>query len=190
MRLGIYISAFAVIAISACSDAPPIGAKTAQVVQPSPEQELAPLPAPDPKLARVPLGERLSMEAEARPALAVRPEQLDEALRARGVTIARKRQVLASTLGAAYCELAVSNEGLAVSLCEYADAAAAELGGKHSHRMFDRLMPGRSLATRDNVLLTVTQGAGLAAEQQAALVLEVFAEQRPTALPTKTALVH
>ena len=152
--------------------------------------ELAPLPAPDPKLARVALSDRLALEADARPASAVRPEQLARTLRARGVTFARKRQVLASTLGAAYCELLVSSEGLGVSVCEYADAATAARGSAESHRLFDARIPGRTLASHDGTLLTLTEPQDARAADQAALILSVFNSEAPTPLETKTALAR
>jgi hypothetical protein len=180
------------LGVSACRQPPgEPGQRTAAPVAPA--KALVPLaasPAPDPKLARIPLGDRLALEADARPAEAVRLTQLELALQERGVTIVRKRQVLASTLGAAYCELAVSREGLAISVCEYADARAAALGGKRSQHLFDALIPGRTLVTRGNTLLTIMRPAGELAERQTQLVLTVFSEQTPTALQTATALAR
>lgn len=153
-------------------------------------EELAALPAPDPKLARMALSDRLALEADARPSSAVRPEQLERALRERGVTFARKRQVLASTLGAAYCELSVSSEGLGVSLCEFADAESAARGSAQSHRLFDARIPGRTLATHDGTLLTLTEPQDERAASQAALILAVFNAATPTPLQAQTALAR
>ncbi|MDB4977006.1 MAG: hypothetical protein JWN48_5347, partial [Myxococcaceae bacterium] len=136
---------------------------------------------------RLPLQERLAMEASSRPALAVHPEQLRTALTERGVSITRKRQVMASALGASYCELSVSSEGLGVSLCEYPDAARASAGRDFSQQRFDALVSGRTLLTQGNTLLTVTHPESPAAEQQLALILSVFASQKPSALQTETA---
>jgi hypothetical protein len=123
---------------------------------------------------RVPLGEQLAREAAARPARAVRAEQLVAALAQRGVQVARPHQVLASPVDARYCELMTTAGGLAISLCEYGDAAAAQRGRAQSQATFDALLPGRTLDTRFNTLLTLTP----AADRE--LVRQTFAELEPS----------
>lgn len=154
------------VCIAGCSEA---RAELERVVQGSPAQEAVVGQAP-----RLPLGERLALEAAARPEHAVRPAQLRAALAARGVVLTRQRQVLASPVGAAYCE-ALSGEGLAFSLCEYPDVAAAARGLQRSRSAFDALIPGRTLVQRDNSLLTLTAPADAAGERQRQLVRETFA---------------
>ena len=151
---------------------------------------VAALPAPDPKLARLPLSDRLALEADARPAQALRMDELAARLSERGVVFAKKRQVLASTIGAAYCELGATAEGLGVSLCEFADHAAAVLGEARSHQTFDALIPGRTLRARENSLLTLTQAEGETAQRQAKRVEEAFAALPLSAREIKTALVR
>ncbi|HEX5656203.1 MAG TPA: hypothetical protein VFX59_03370 [Polyangiales bacterium] len=132
-----------------------------------------------PKKAKLPLGEQLVREASARPKRAVRPEQLIEALAAKGVTIARHRQVLASPVEASYCEALTTAQGLGLALCEYADADAAANGRAQSKRAFDRLIPGRALDTNANSLLTVTAAGNDEGERQRELARRTFAALQP-----------
>jgi hypothetical protein len=123
---------------------------------------------------KMPLGEQLAQEAASRPERAIRPQQLIDALAQQGVTIVRHRQVLASPVEASYCETMSSEQGLALSLCEYPDQAAAERGRATSKRAFDELVPGRALDTRFNSLLTVTS------ERDRARARQIFAHLQPT----------
>jgi hypothetical protein len=170
------------LGVVACTEAP-----TPQPTQAAPTK----LPAltVDPALARLPLGERLQHEASERPVQAIHPEQLESALATQGVVITRSRQVLASPLGASYCEMSVTETGLGLSVCEFVDAASATTGQERSRQLFDALVPGRTLRTQGSTLLTVTRPESEPAARQAELILSVFAAQRPTALPTATALV-
>jgi hypothetical protein len=152
-----------IVVAAACSEAPaqlaPVAAKPLEAAV----------------VSRVPLGERLALEAASRPAKAVRVEQLEAALAKRGVTLTRKRQVLASPIEASYCELATTDTGLALSLCEFGDSDAAERGLARSRTTFDAMMPGRTLDTQANTLLTVTQPASPEAERQRQLARTTFA---------------
>jgi hypothetical protein len=182
---------FLMLALAGCRQVPMQPAEETAPLAPAAKVDaLAPLPAPDPALVRLPLSDRLALEADARPVSAVRPEQLERALRERGVLFVRKRQVLASTVGAAYCELAVSSEGLGVSICEFPDAATAARGSAQSHRLFDARIPGRTLATHHGSLLTLTEPQDARAADQAALILAVFNALSPAPLQTKTALAR
>lgn len=169
------------VALSGC-DKPKATAAPAPVAPALPvvpAREPAPtLPAlPSAQPARIPLGERLAREAEARPEGALRAQSLIEALSARGVTVAESRQVLASPIGALYCEAAVSERGLALSLCAFSDAAAVTAGRDRSRTLFDRIVPGRSLVARGNTLLTLAPADGAANEAEVAQ--EVFAALVP-----------
>jgi hypothetical protein len=141
--------------------------------------ELAEPAAPSP-VSGLPLAQRLANEASARPERAVRPAQLLEALQQQGITITRKQQVLASPVEASYCELALTDTGLALSLCEFSDADAAERGLARSMTSFDAMIPGRTLDTRANALLTVTKPASPDAERQRELARSTFAGLQPT----------
>jgi len=182
------------VGCSACRQAP-------IELSPTPVHETAPTPAtpvpaptsamlaaalttPDPALARLPLASRLTREAEARPALAVRAEPLRAAVARRGVALELPRQVLASPVGARYCELAVTVAGLGVSVCEFADANAARAGSVRSRELFDALVPGRKLLVRDNTLLTLTQPADVRAERELDVLASTFGTLPATGLPT------
>jgi len=137
--------------------------------------------APAPLLSRVPLGARLADEAASRPGRALRAEQLFAALERRGVLLSQKRQVLASTVGARYCELAVSDSGLGVSVCEYADDQAARAGSDASHQRFDAIVPGRTLLTRAGSVLTLTPPQNERARREANAITDTFAALSPVA---------
>lgn len=170
------------LTLTGCQQAPrEIAVHQEPTPKPSLASELVPV---DPVLARVPLGERLAREASARPARAVRPEQLLAALRDRGVAIVRARQVLASTLGASYCALSVSDAGLVVSLCEFSDPAAARAGAQRSHQQFDGIIAGRRLITQGNSLLTLSHPEGQGAASEARLAERVFATLEPSSTPS------
>jgi hypothetical protein len=131
--------------------------------------------APKKDEPKLPLPERLAVEAATRPTRAIQPQQLIDALAQQGVAITRHRQVLASPIDASYCETMSSEQGLALSLCEYRDDDAAQRGMAKSKSAFDRLLPGRSLDARANSLLTVTSDA------QRELARKTFAQLQPTA---------
>lgn len=133
-----------------------------------------------PAAVRLSLAERLAREAAARPQRAVRMEQLTSALAERGVVVSRRRQVLASTLAASYCETALTARGLTLALCEFTDADAAERGLARSLTTFEALIPGRALDTRFNALLTVTKPADDEAARERELVRATFAVLPPS----------
>ncbi|MDB4990944.1 MAG: hypothetical protein JWN04_6122 [Myxococcaceae bacterium] len=175
------------LGLFACREAPIETKPTPTLTVVKADEALAALPAPDPAIARMPLSDRLALEASLRPAEAVRTEQLERALRPHGVSLMRQRQVLASTLGASYCELTVSEAGLGVALCEFVDAASATAGGARSRALFDSMVPGRTLVTRANTLLTVTHPESDAARREAELILTTFDALSPGSVQTTTA---
>jgi hypothetical protein len=131
--------------------------------------------APKKNEPKLPLNERLTVEAATRPERAIRPQQLIDGLAQQGVAISRHRQVLAGPIEASYCEAMSSEQGLALSLCEFRDHDAAQRGLAKSKRDFDRLLPGRTLDARFNSVLTVTS------EHQRELARKVFVQLQPTA---------
>jgi hypothetical protein len=78
--------------------------------------------------------------------------------------------VLASTVGAAYCTSAGTPRGLAVAVCEFPGTDEARKGMEYSHRVFDRLVPGRRLLVNRKTMLTVTGAA-----DEARRAAEIFA---------------
>jgi hypothetical protein len=135
-------------------------------------RQSAPPPPPpvDPDTFNLPLAARLDREAHRRPAGTPTAEQVLAALVRGGLPLERHQQVLASTVGAAYCTSAVTEQGVAVAVCEYPAEDAARRGLAYSHQAFDRLIPGRRLLLNRKTLLTMT-GAAEAEATQAAQIL-------------------
>jgi hypothetical protein len=127
-------------------------------------------PPVDPEAMRLPLGARLVREAGARPTGTLRAEEVLAALGRGGLALEGQQQVLASTVGAAYCTSAGTARGLAVAVCEYPAEEAARQGMEYSHRAFDRLIPGRRLLVKRKTMLTL---AG--ADDEARRAAEIFA---------------
>ena len=137
-----------------------------------------PAPAPPAPLPEaLPLPERLAHEAASRPTGAVRSEQLVAALEAKGIAVARTRQVLGRTLNARYCAIAVTGAGLVASVCEF-DSPSAAIAAQHdSEARFDRPMPNRRFVTNGNSLLTIANLRDSVADQ-ANTVAATFAALR------------
>ena len=149
---------------TACHSSPPNRpttrgvATTPSLVAPAtPKAPSAAAPA-----ARLTLAERLAQEVAARPDSAPPTEVIEAALARAGLQIAQWRQVLASTVGAAYCRAGHTPRGVAVALCQYPDEASAARGLTYSHGTFDRLIPNRELRLNRTTLLTLAPPAGTA----------------------------
>jgi hypothetical protein len=128
-----------------------------------------PAPAVDPEAFNLPLAGRLDREAHRRPTGTPTAEEVMAALARGGLSLERRQQVLASTVGAAYCSSAVTGKGVAVAVCEYPAEDAARRGLEYSHRTFDRLIPGRRLLLNRKTMLTVTGAADAEAKQAASI---------------------
>jgi hypothetical protein len=128
-------------------------------------------PPVDPANAQLPLVARLEREARTRPTGTPRAEEVLAAFARNGIPVEGAMQVLASTVGAAYCTSAGTPQGLAIAVCEFPAEALARQGLEYSHRTFDALIPGRRLLLNRKTLLTVT-GAPDAEAKKAA---EIFA---------------
>jgi hypothetical protein len=127
-------------------------------------------PPLDPEAMRLPLAARLAREAGGRPTDTLRAEEVMAALGRGGLALLGTRQVLASTVGAAYCTSAGTARGVAIAICEYPAEEAAKKGMEYSHQVFDRLIPGRRLLVNRKTLLTVT-----GADDEARRAAEIFA---------------
>jgi hypothetical protein len=126
-------------------------------------------PAPLPE--NLSLGDQLVHEASSRPAGAARSEDLVAAVEAKGIKLARTRQVLGKTLHARYCAIAVTVTGLVASVCEFDSASAALAAAKDSEQRFGKAIPDRRFVTNGNSLLTIanlTDSAGAEAQTIAA----------------------
>jgi hypothetical protein len=153
-------------ALAGCDGAPPAPhVSRARAAEPA---------RPDPSVLRLPLGQRLLRESKARPSLGVRGEDLRQNMEARGVHFVRTRQVLGEPLSAAYCEASLSQAGLSVSLCEFADHQAAEAGRARSAALFDALIRGRELVVHENALLTLAGTNQGEAGEERKLVASAF----------------
>jgi hypothetical protein len=128
-------------------------------------------PAVDPANAQLPLAARLQREAAARPTGTPRAEEVLAAFVRQGIPIEGTMQVLASTVGAAYCASAGTPRGLAIAVCEFPAEAEARQGMEYSHRTFDKLIPGRRLLLNHKTMLTVTG----APEVEAKRTADIFA---------------
>jgi hypothetical protein len=136
-------------------------------------------PAPPPPSAsgdHLTLAERLAEEAASRSAAAPRAEEVAAALGRAGVSVRSFQQVLARTVRARFCMAGHTDAGLAVSVCEFADDAAAAGGADYSRRTFDRLVPNRRLERKGPTLLTLTRAAtGPAVDGEVARAATAFA---------------
>ena len=133
-------------------------------------------PAPPPPDDHFSLAERLAKEAASRPAGTPRAEDVAAALGRAGVGLRSFQQVLARTVSARFCMAGHTDAGLAVSVCEFADDAAAARGADYSRRTFDRLIPNRRLQRNGPTLLTLTGAATTpAAGGEAARAAAAFA---------------
>ncbi len=75
------------------------------------------------------------VEASNRPTGTLRAEDVLEAFRRSGIELHEERQHLARPYGARYCRGAKSGAGLALSVCEYIDASAAQSGAEVSRKI-------------------------------------------------------
>ena len=140
-----------IIALGACSHrepkAPPPPPASAPATQGIPgSQDLAPLAN---------LGAVLSNEARHRPAVKVPAEKLFDALGKQGIALATHHQVLATTANAAYCDLGVTKDTLAIAVCEYPSEAAARKGKQLLDSRYAKLVPDAVRTIKGSTLVTV-----------------------------------
>ena len=113
-------------------------------------QDLAPL-------ANV--GQRMGLEATERPHVKVTTEHVFAALKNRGVTFASQHQVLATTAAASYCSLGVTTESIAIAVCEYPTAKAAEAGRQLLDSHYRSLVPDAERVINGTTLVTVANAS-------------------------------
>jgi hypothetical protein len=131
-------------------------------------------PSPAPLPENLSLQERLAREASSRPDGAVRTEELVAALKAKGVAVARTRQVLGKTLNARYCAIAVTDAGVVASVCEFDTPSDALEAAKDSELRFGKPMPNRRFVTNGKSLLTIANLRD-AVESEARAIAATFA---------------
>ena len=139
-----------------------------------PTASTAAVPAAPPD--RTPLGQRLAREASDHPAAVADVDARLEAFASAGLRLSRTRQVLANPLRADYCKSALSEAGLALSVCSFASEADARDGLRRSRASFDALIPGRSLVVNRSTLLTITRPTHAVAERELELLQERFTQ--------------
>jgi hypothetical protein len=115
-------------------------------------------PAPPTAIGEDGLLVQLTREAAARPKGALTVEEVLTRFEKAGLAIARKQQVLALPVQAAYCVVAVTRLGLNMSICEFDTPEHAKAGLALSERTF-RAVQHRTLAVNGRTMLTLIQGA-------------------------------
>jgi hypothetical protein len=115
---------------------------------------------------------RMHEESAQRPHVKVTAETLFDALAARGISFASKKQVLAATAQASYCALGVTRESVAIAVCEYVDQDAARAGKQLLDTRYAKLVPDAVRSVNGNTLVTIANGTGHPAVRDQ--VLETF----------------
>lgn len=157
-----------VLAVAACKRAdepapsPPPASAPTTIGAPG-SQDLAPLAG---------IAVRMHEEAAQRPQVKVTADAVFDALAARGVSLASKKQVLAATAQASYCALGVTAESVAIAVCEYASQDAARAGKQLLDTRYAKLVPDAVRSLNGNTLVTVANGTGHPAVRDQ--VLETF----------------
>jgi len=148
-----------VLALAACKGDPSPQTKphaevvsaTAPTTEGAPgSQNLAPLAG---------LAARMHDESARRPPVDVTADEVFAALTARGIALASTKQVLAATAAASYCALGVTDDSIAVAVCEYATADAARAGKQLLESRYGKLVPDAVRALNGTTLVTVANGA-------------------------------
>ncbi len=93
-------------------------------------------------------------EAANRPAFTIKAEDAIAAFRKDGVELDSVRQHLGRPYGARYCVGAKSGAAIALSVCEYIDAAAANAGAELSRKL---ALPNREIRINQATSLTVRE---------------------------------
>jgi len=166
-----------VLALAACKSDPPAPsppppapasaiaatAGTPTTVGAPGSQDLAPLAG---------VATRMHDEASQRPHVKVTAEAVFDALTQRGIVLASTKQVLAATAAASYCALGVTDDNIAVAVCEYASQAAARAGKRLLDTRYAKLVPDAVRVVNGNTLVTVANGAHVPARRDQ--VLDTF----------------
>jgi hypothetical protein len=102
---------------------------------------------------------RMHDESAQRPQVKVSAESVFAAVTNAGITLASTKQVLAATAQASYCALGVTDDSIAIAVCEYDSAAAAAAGKRLLDTRYAKLVPDAVRALNGNTLVTVANGA-------------------------------
>lgn len=163
------------LALASCKQAPPPSAasEAPTAVEQPPGPEPRPPPAAPPRAPTTigieSLASQLQREAAGRSSIALSADAILAGLAETGHAIDHRRQYLALTAKAAYCSGGRTTGGLAIVVCEYPSAAAAEAGREHVTRAFPMSAPARTILVNGATTLTLTgpvdPGASAARQQ-------------------------
>jgi hypothetical protein len=125
----------------------------------------------------VSLGDKMAQEATARPAGALRAEDVFAAFQKEGMKLKEPpKQHMGSPVGAMYCAGALSEANLAMSVCEYRDEAAAKKGKDESANAF-KAIPNRDIYVNKQTTLTILQNPkGPESEAESKRIVAQFAK--------------
>jgi hypothetical protein len=146
------------MALAACKGEPPAqptAPQAAPSVQPTTpgapgSQNLAPLAG---------IAVRMHDESAQRPRVKVPAEAVFAAVTEAGIPLASTKQVLAATAQASYCALAVTDDSIAIAVCEYDSPAAATAGKQLMDTRYAKLVPDAVRALNGSTLVTIANGA-------------------------------
>jgi len=120
------------------------------------------------------LGERFDVEAHSRPSGTPKAEDVFAAFEKAGFPVTDRKQTLASTVAARYCIQGITKNSVTVSVCEYADEAAAAAGRDESVKAFAAIQ-NRDVFLRKATMLTLLQAPKTpASEAEAKRAAEIF----------------
>lgn len=113
-------------------------------------------------------------EAASRPTDTIKAEDALTAFRDSGIELDKVRQHLGRPYGARYCVGAMSGTAIAISVCEYIDAAAAKAGTDSSRKI---VLANREIQINQATSLTLREVEKTpAADEVAKKLFETFAK--------------
>lgn len=141
--------------LSACKDKDKAPETTGEKAAPAKPAEPPADPAPQLPVAGD-LAQQLSVETAARKPDALKAETVIEALNKAQVPVGGVKQFMGRTVLALYCSGGATNHSTSVTVCEYADEAAAKAGLAHSEKQFGAI-PMRVLKQNKASVLTLVR---------------------------------
>lgn len=114
----------------------------------------------DPSKALGPLVDRLHYEATHRPAAALPAELVLDELAQVDLGVVARRQYVGAQLLASYCLGGTTKDGVAISICEYADNPRAVAGKAFMDRQFGAMQPAAHRVVRDTTVLSIVDPGG------------------------------
>jgi hypothetical protein len=149
-----------------------------QSAVPAPAADVANAPsaaaAPDNPHPQFGLASLLADEAKHRPTGTVPVEAVLSAMEKAGIRLQESTQHPGSVWKAAFCKGAKTQEGVSLSICEYADEQAAKSGMEASRKAF--ATPGRSVYVNRKTTLTVLSNGRAQATEQAKQLARLFSD--------------